>query len=199
MGVSLSVLVVLATDPCSQKLKKAKQHVALQKAPQSAKKALFTSSLASIVKQSSLSVIKPPSPKRLQKKVIKVKATATPRPGDSTFSSQSFPLPSPVVPISIGDRSVTVPIFNTPLGSGAKSTGPETPRGTLNQGSVIVNQSSLVSSPAKEHNGVMSSSPATQTADIPKPPPVLPGNLPPLVLEHVNKIIEVGDSCSYSN
>ncbi|XP_064405215.1 ubinuclein-2-like isoform X3 [Halichondria panicea] len=128
----------------SQKLKKAKQHAALHKAPSGTKKLLFTTATSSQVS------IKPPPPKKPRKKLHT-------EPAKQALSKY------PAVPISIGEKSVSVLIFPT------AAEGPITSSDTI--------------------QGVPSiSSQVKKEKIVEKPPPVLPSSLPQPVLDTVTKL-----------
>ena len=133
------------TTPISQKLKKAKQHAALQKAPSGVKKSLFTSSSHPHLKQ-------PPLKKPCKK------VNLTPPTGKTAHPVL------PGVPISIGDKSVTVPIFSS------------------------TDTASSLSVPVSVESGLEVKN---EEQSVNKPPPELPSNLPLLVMEVVIKLKEV--------
>ncbi len=127
----------------SQKLKKAKQHAALHKAPSGTKKLLFATATSSQV------AIKPPPPKKPRKKL-------NTEPAKQTLSK------FPAVPISIGEKSVSVPIF------------PTAAEGLITSSDTI--------------QSVPSVSVKNEEKIVEKPPPVLPSSLPQLVLDTVTKL-----------
>ncbi len=129
----------------SQKLKKAKQHAALHKAPSGTKKLLFATASSSQV------AIKPPPPKKPRKKLIT-------EPAKQTLSK------FPAVPISIGEKSVSVPIF--PTAAEGLITSSDTIQSVPSVSNQVKNEEKIVE----------------------KPPPVLPSSLPQLVLDTVTKL-----------
>lgn len=128
----------------SQKLKKAKQHAAaLHKAP-CGKKRLFLSKPTI----GHVSIEPPPSKKPHVELSTKAKLTSS----------------LPVVPISIGEKSISVPIFPT-----------------LKEGTIL----------SPEKTCVVSGQEKIDDPAVDKPPPVLPSNLPLSVQNAVTKLTTV--------
>ena len=168
----------------SQKLKKAKQHVASQKAPKGTKslqRALFSttatsSSIASTMTGASI-LVKPTS------KAKSTTAESTKKPKKVTIKSlpgaeitapslsDVLKTSSPSVPIGIG--GISVPIFQ-------KLNGADTTVSTVGaSGSGVAGDS------------VLSSTELSVAPETVKPPPVLPDNLPPTIMTKIHQLEEV--------
>jgi len=169
----------------SQKLKKAKQHVALHKAPKSIQRTLFTATTPSVAPVGTNPLIKQASRAKSAGTTKKAKKVATKTHGTSAvvgvpgaMPPQGVVLESSTPSVSIGIGGISVPLFElSKMLNGANATATN----TSGHGAVP---------PEETSNSVQTSSDLTSVPEVVKTPPILPGNLPPLIVAKIHQLEE---------
>jgi len=186
-------LVCISVFISSQKLKKAKQHVALHKAPKSIQRTLFTATTPSVtpvganplIKQASRAKSVAGTTKKAKKVATKTDGTSAVAGVPGTVPPQGVVLESSTPSVSIGIGGISVPLFElSKMLNGANATATN----TSGHGAVL---------PEETSNSVQTSSDLTSVPEVVKTPPILPDNLPPLIVAKIHQLEEVCSHYTY--